>query len=231
MPSAKATRARPKARSSRRQPARRKLPIVPIVIGVVILLAVAAAVATSGGGGDRDTEEGIEQVRPVVVAGEPLAPHTGSGGDPAVGAPAPEIEGARFDGTPLTIGADGRAKVLVFLAHWCPHCQREVSTLAAWLAENGMPEDVDIYGIATATTPERPNYPPSEWLDQERFAVPTLADDTEGSTARAFGLSGFPFFVAVDEDNLVVARASGELRIEQWEQLIDQLGSRTGSPS
>lgn len=99
--------------------------------------------------------------------------------------------------------------------------------LADWLADNGTPDDVDIYGVATATTPERPNYPPSEWLEREGFDVPVLADDDAASVAQAFGLSGFPYFVAIDADNEVVGRASGELTVEQWEALLDR--ARTGT--
>src|SRR3546814_5923343 len=60
-----------------------------------------------------------------------------------------------------------------------------------------MPEDVDVYGVSTSTNEERPNHPPSAWLDKEGWEYPTLADSPESQTATAFGLSGFPFFVAL----------------------------------
>jgi thiol-disulfide isomerase/thioredoxin len=188
-------------------------------MGVIVLAGVVAVVA----GRDRgdDVPAGVSQTRPVEVTGDPLPPFESAGGDPARGMAAPEVRGARFDGRPLSIVADGRPKVLVFLAHWCPHCQREVPVLAAWMARNGLPRDVDVYGIATATSPDRPNYPPSAWLERERFDAPTLADDAAGSAGRAFGLSGFPFFVVVDRDNRVVTRASGELDTAGWEALLD----------
>lgn len=208
----------------------RRFPIVPLVIAAVAVLGVIAlAVAMATGGGEAGDEvPGLEQTQPVTVEGEGLPPH-GEGTDPAVGQPAPTLEGRSFDGSPLTVGDDGRPKVLVFLAHWCPHCQAEVPRLADWLAENGLPSDVDVYAIATATDPRRPNYPPSAWLEREGFTVPTLADDEQGTAAEAFGLSSFPFFVAVDADGQVVARASGELTMEQWEDLLDQArGSTAG---
>jgi thiol-disulfide isomerase/thioredoxin len=221
MPPAKPKRPTP----ARKAPSpRRRLPVIPIAVGVVALLAVIAALVSLGGN-DNDDSGGrandLEQTRPVTVAGHPLAPH-GEGEDATVGDAAPELEGARFDGTRLRIGADGRPKVLVFLAHWCPHCQREVPVLADWLAENGAPDDVDIYGIATGTTPDRPNFAPSAWLDREQFSPPTLADDNDGSAAQAFGLSAFPFSVAIDADNRVAARGSGELTVAQWEAFLDQ---------
>ena len=46
-----------------------------------------------------------------------------------------------------------------------------------------------------------------------------------GVPADAFGVSAFPFFVAVDGDNNVIARASGELTVDQWTGLLDQAAS------
>jgi len=232
MPPARPTRARTRTTVSRPRTAagRRRRAVIPMTLGVVALLAVVAVLVSRGGDGDeRTTAPGVEQTRPVAVTGGPLVPFV-DGNDPAVGATAPQLDGAGFDGTPLRIGADGRPKVLVFVAHWCPHCQREVPVLADWLARNGIPHGVDLYAVSTGTSPERPNYPPSAWLERERFVVPTLADDADGTAARAFGLSAFPFFVAIDRDNHVIARASGELSIEQWEGLIEQARTGTARP-
>src|SRR5690606_30424345 len=96
----------------------------------------------------------------------------------------------------------------------------EVPKIVDWIDENGAPEDVDVYGIATGTSEDRPNYPPSRWLDREGWDLPTLADTADGDVANAFGLSGFPFFVALDADHQVVMRGSGELSTEQWEALL-----------
>ena len=206
----------------RQPPPRRRLPVIPLAIGVIALLAVVAVVAASLAGDDGDGGGGageVREVRAVTATGAPLV-LLGDGSDAALGQPAPKLVGARFDGSPLRIEADGRPKVLVFLAHWCPHCQREVPVLADWLDANGVPDDVDVYGVATGTSSDRPNYPPSAWLTREGFTPPTLVDDAEGTAASAFGLSAFPFFVALDTDGRVAARASGELTTAQWEALL-----------
>lgn len=211
----------PSAKNRRPPTQSRRVPVAPIVLGVIALFAVIAVVVSRGGdGGDSETPPGVEQTRAVEVTGSPLPP-AGQGADPAVGSAAPELDGASFDGTPLRIAADGRAKVLVFLAHWCPHCQREVPVLADWLKANELPDGVDVYGVATSTNRDLPNYPPSAWLEREAFDAPTLADDADSTAAGAFGLSGFPFFVALDAQHQVVARASGELTVERWEELLD----------
>src|SRR5436190_1911020 len=85
----------------------------------------------------------------------------------SVAIPMPELRGTAFDGQPVRIIRDGKPKVVVFLAHWCPHCQREVPRLAAWLRGGRGPLGVDVYAVASATKREAPNYPPSAWLKRE----------------------------------------------------------------
>jgi thiol-disulfide isomerase/thioredoxin len=197
----------------------RGLPVVPIILGVIALIAVIAIVASSMAEDD-DAASGLQQVGPVAVSGDSLETLP-EGPDPAIGVTAPGLEGQSFDGSSVEIDDDGRPKVLVFLAHWCPHCQVEVPRIADWLAENGAPNDVDIYGVATGTSEERPNFPPSSWLEREGWDLPTLVDSEDGIAASAYGLSAFPFFVTLDSDHEVVARGSGELSTEQWESLLD----------
>ena len=121
----------------------------------------------------------------------------------------------------MAIVNDARPKVVLFVAHWCPHCRREVPALAKRLSTNGEPPGVDLYTVATGTTPDRSNYPPSAWLEREGWTVTTMADDNNGRVADAFGLSAYPFFVAIDNSGKVVARASGELSIPSFERLLD----------
>ncbi|MCJ7724918.1 MAG: hypothetical protein MUP76_00810 [Acidimicrobiia bacterium] len=92
---------------------------------LVALTAMAVLVAACGDsdgtpGSDGSTTEGvaIEQIRPVTVTGTPLPLLPEAGLDPAVGMAMPELEGASFDGTPISITNDGRPKVLLFLTHW-----------------------------------------------------------------------------------------------------------------
>jgi thiol-disulfide isomerase/thioredoxin len=196
--------------------------VVAIVLGLVVLVAVIAVVASQVSQHDDDAStEGLQQVAPVAVEGAVLAPLPQGGDDGAVGTAAPSLEGRSFDGTPITIGADGRPKVIIFLAHWCPHCQAEVPKLVEWFGANGVPSDVDVYGVATGTDKSRPNFPPSAWLEREGWDRPTMVDSADSTAAQAFGLSSYPFFVGLDGDNQVVTRGSGELSTGQWEALLD----------
>jgi thiol-disulfide isomerase/thioredoxin len=147
----------------------------------------------------------------VTITGEALAPFTSSpAGDPAVGSPAPEVSGVGFHGTPISISNEGRPKVVLFLAHWCPHCQREVPAIARYLTENDFPDGIDFFAVATASSSDRPNWPPSAWLVREDWSIPTLVDDETFSALRAFGQGGFPYYVLVDRNGLVAHRMSGE---------------------
>jgi thiol-disulfide isomerase/thioredoxin len=157
----------------------------------------------------------------VTVSGDSL-PAFAEGDDPAVGLPAPTLQGEDFRGQPVAVADDGRPKAIVFLAHWCPHCQREVPVIQDWLDAEGAPQDVDLYSVATSIDPAQPNYPPDAWLEREGWTVPVLVDDADDAAATAFGLTVFPYFVFVDADGNVVARASGELTIEQLTGYLSQ---------
>jgi hypothetical protein len=70
----------------------------------------------------------------------------------------------------------------------------------------------------------RPNYPPSEWLADEGWSSPVMAD-AGNQAADAYGLSAYPFWVAVGADGRVIHRATGELSTTQLESLFTQAES------
>ncbi|HEY0398617.1 MAG TPA: TlpA disulfide reductase family protein [Acidimicrobiia bacterium] len=183
---------------------------------LVLVLAVAALVSSGGSGGKKKPAAGVEETRPVVVTGAALPELAQSGADPAVGKEIPEVRGQSFDGSPVDIRNDGRPKLVLFVAHWCPHCQREVPLLTDYLKSHPLPKGVDIYTVATATNPQRPNYPPSAWLAKVGWKAPTMADSDDAKAANAFGLNAFPYFVAVDGSGKVVARTTGEITTDDF---------------
>jgi thiol-disulfide isomerase/thioredoxin len=187
-------------------------PAILALGGALVVAAVIAIVATIGADDDQQTTSAAR----VTVTGQAL-PAFAEGDDPAVGLSAPSLGGEDFGGNPVTIGDDGRPKALIFLAHWCPHCQREVPLIQDWLDAQGGPQGVDLYSVATSIDPSLPNYPPDAWLEREGWTVPVLVDDAGDGAATAYGLSAFPYFVFVDAEGNVVARASGELTIDQLE--------------
>ncbi len=210
-----ATRPAPRRPS---HPPRSRFPVLAVAaVGVAVLTAVVLALGLGGGDGD-GSSPGVSERRPVSVSGAPLPPFHADQPDRALGQRIPEVSGLGFGATPVEIRPDGRPKLVAFLAHWCPHCRREVPELVDWMAA-GAPAGVDVYGVSTAVDPAAPNYPPSAWLAGEGWAPPTIADDEDGTAGAAFGVTGFPFFVAVDGEGRVVARASGEQPVAALEAM------------
>lgn len=186
------------------------------IIGGAIVIALVAALVVSTGGSDDTTA----QTAAVRVTGAPLPKLNDSGVDTAIGKMIPNVAGSRLDGADIDIVADGRPKLIFFLAHWCPHCRAEVPVVTKWLNDKGAPQGVDLYAVSTAVDKARPNYPPSEWLAKEKWPVPTLVDSPESAAGNAYGVGGFPMFVSVKADGTVAARASGELPVAEIEKLL-----------
>ena len=199
----------------------------PLIFGaaLVVILALVAFFATRGEDGGGPAGEELEQVRPVAAEGQPLAQLPASGQDPAVGQTAPAIRGTGFDGDAVNIEPGSQPRLVIFVAHWCPHCQREVPKIVQWLEDSGSPQGLDMIVIATATDPNRPNYPPSEWLEAEGLDLPTMADDRNGTAAQAYGLSAYPYFLLMDANNRVIARDSGELSTQELDELVELAGN------
>ena len=88
------------------------------------------------------------------------------------------------------------------------------------------PEDLHIVGVSTGISPDRPNWPPSEWFQDMDWTYPVIADgvDMERETfiaADAYGLTSFPFMVLIDSDGKVLARWAGEHEPEKLIELIE----------
>lgn len=212
-----------------------RTPAIIVAAVVTVLVVLALLIALVAGGGDDDatetggstpvtTGEGGADDPPgaVSVEGQALAQHEDGAieDDPALGETLPTISGTDLDGQPMTIAPSGRAQLIVVLAHWCPHCRAEVPRIVDWVAGGGLPSDMELVGIATANSSNRPNYPAVDWLDREGWDAPTLLDDDEQAAARAVGTSAYPFLAVTDAEGQVVARTSGELTSDQLSDLV-----------
>ncbi|MBT8201425.1 MAG: TlpA family protein disulfide reductase [Acidimicrobiia bacterium] len=143
--------------------------------------------------------------------------------DQAIGLPAPRVEATSFDGTPVTIDHDGETyKMIVFLAHWCSHCQEEVPEVRDWLATYDLGDEIEIVSVSTGERSDRPNWPPKEWLTREQWPVPVIEDSLESDISMAYGLQAFPYWVFLDKDGSVLLRANG-LSSEALTQIADQI--------
>jgi len=143
--------------------------------------------------------------------------------DTAVGTPVPEIVGNDFAGAEVAITNDGKAKLIMIVAHWCPYCRDEIPVLRDWYASNELPENVSLYAATIWNDPTRDNFPPGAWLEREQFDVPVMADDEAGSIATALGVSAVPFWVLVNTDGTLAARGSGAIPGEAITEIIEML--------
>ena len=216
-----ASRARQKrVRSKRQTPSSSGIwPYLIIGAGVIALFAVAVLLTRSDDDGGSKTIEHRETA-PVSIQGDALPTFESPEKDAAIGLEMPEITGQDFSGRTVKIEDDGHPKIVMFLAHWCPHCQAEVPVVQDWLDSGATHDHVKLFSVSTATDPTQPNYPPSEWLQREGWTAPVVVDDAESSAGAAAGVNSYPFFVFVDEDGKVSSRWAGELTIEAIEAAV-----------
>ena len=187
-----------------------------ILAGVVLLvmgLAIAIGVTLSGEPVAAALPEGE-----VVVNGDSIIPYS-EGPDDSIGLPAPSFSGPGADSEIITVKNDGKAKAIIFLAHWCPHCQREVPVVQEYIDIFGLPEGVDLIAIATSIDKGRENYPPTEWLEREGWSSPVIYDLNK-DIASAYGLTAFPYWVFIDKDFNILARRTGNIPQDLVGQLL-----------
>jgi hypothetical protein len=189
-------------------------------VGLVALTAAVMAIALSS-----NTPALPEPAEVAVeVDGAPLPEWDGAGADPALGMTLPTVSGTDLTGAAMTISADGRAKAVVVLAHQCPHCQVEVPRIVDWMANNPVPDGVDVLGLSTNINPAGTNYPPSAWLEREGWEPPTLNDDANRTAYQALTMGlGTPGWVFVTADGVVQLRTTGELPPEQFGALLEEI--------
>ena len=99
--------------------------IIGGVVGLGLIVVIAASIA---GEEEIDTSAGFGTV---TVEGDALPVLTDPATDAASGMTAPTVTGADWEDNESSIAPDGRAKILVFLAHWCSHCQAEVPRIVS----------------------------------------------------------------------------------------------------
>ena len=217
---------------------------VALVAGFILFLGVLALVVLGLSGGDDPAVAvavenasattapsmvfggaGIPEVDMVTLVGEPLPAVVPGEDDPAVGTLAPEITATSLaSGGSITLGP-GRARVIGFFAHWCPHCQDELPEITEWLAATPLPPNTEFIAVSTAVDEGNGNYPPSAWFNDVGFSSPVVVDDASATLLNGMGFGGFPAFVAIDASGVVVARAGGNIGTEGLASLFDNFAS------
>lgn len=204
-------------------PKRRQRPNLVVLAagGIVALVAAVVVIGLLVSGDDTDAEAAAA-FGPVTVEGDPLPEFVATDDDNAIAVDAPVVGGEDFDGEPSTIGGAGAPTMVAFLAHWCPHCQRELPILVELEASGELPDGLRTVAVITGTNEAAPNFPPADWLAREGWEGDVLLDDEETTAARAYGLAGYPFLVFLDANGRVVARTSGEIPAEAVTSYAEQ---------
>lgn len=156
----------------------------------------------------------------VTVDGDRLPAFESGALDPAIQMTAPTITGEDWNGTETSITADGRPKIILFLAHWCPHCQTEVPEVNQWLDDGNLSDDVDLYSVTVMTDYNKSNWPPQDWLIAGDWQLPVIMDDGASSAAFAYGVVSVPFYVVLDGNNSTLVRVSGGIGAEGLDTLV-----------
>lgn len=191
----------------------------PMTWLLVLIVVAAAVVFANAGDDDEDAVDAGNETGAVEVTGDALVPFANP--DTGVGATIPTVEATLLGGGSMELGPDGTGRLIGFFAHWCPHCQAEVPVARSWLDQTTLPEGVEVLAVSTAVDPSADNYPPSQWFAREDWPTPVLLDDDRGTLAAAYGLTQYPYWVAVDGNGVVVARTTGGLTATELDLLVE----------
>ena len=195
-----------------------------IIAGAVVLvlgLAIAIGVTLSSEPVAAGLPEG--EIR---VVGDSLPQYAAENDDNvALGLAAPTFSAPDQNSEIFQLEKNGNSKALLFLAHWCPHCQREVPVVQRFIDSNGVPPGIDVIAVATSIDRGRDNYPPQEWLQREGWSE-TQIYDLDREIGEAYGLNAFPYWVFLDKDLNVLARRTGNLPEDMVGALLIQLANQ-----
>ena len=195
-----------------------------IIAGAVVLvlgLAIAIGVTLSS----EPVAAGLPEGE-ISVVGDSLPQYAGENDDNvALGLAAPTFSAPDQNSEIFQLEKNGNSKALLFLAHWCPHCQREVPVVQRFIDSNGVPPGIDVIAVATSIDRGRDNYPPQEWLQREGWSE-TQIYDLDREIGEAYGLNAFPYWVFLDKDLNVIARRTGNLPEDMVGALLVQLANQ-----
>ena len=195
-----------------------------IIAGAVILvlgLAISIGVTLSS----EPVAAGLPEGE-TTVTGDLLPEFAGENDDNiALGLAAPIFSAPNENSEIVSLEKNGNAKALLFLAHWCGYCQKEVPVVQGFIDSAGVPPGVDVIAIATSIDRGRENYPPQKWLADEGWSETQLYD-LDREIGNAYGLSAFPYWVFLDKELNVVARRTGNLPADMVGALLIQLANQ-----
>ena len=145
-----------------------------------------------------------------------------SGIDTASGKISPTIK-YKILGDDLVVNyPENTPTILLFVAHWCPYCQEEIPEVIEWIQQDNVIEKgVNVVLIVTSIDSGKSNYPPDEWLFNEKWQYPVIYDDEENKIAEHFGVSYFPSWVFTENDGMIAFTHAGKITREELSKLVN----------
>lgn len=197
--------------------------VVALVVGVLVLRG--GSESSEGAGPGKKAAGGVAEACAGVTKSTGGAGSEGAASD-LVGREAPPLSGTNcMDGKPTSLaGTAGKPTLIVFWAHWCPHCQRELPVIERLYERHRDEWNVFTVGTAIGANPASPEFStPAEFIETTGMTMPTILDPT-GEMSAEYNLEGFPQLYFVDADGKVVEVESGELPEKAIEDEMEKLG-------
>lgn len=123
-------------------------------------------------------------------------------GDPAPAFTLPDLNGKSVKLADVT---SARPTAVVFWSALCPHCQRELPRLQAYLKNN--PGKLNILSVTRFNNDEH-KQATHKFVKEKGITLPVLVDDQ--GVNEAYGVNGIPTWVLVDTKGVVTYAAVGE---------------------
>lgn len=195
--------------------------VFPVVIGVVVLAGVAVALVFLLGRGEADTSAATTSVS--TSPPERGTPDSSGArthvddltvtGSAAPNGAAPTLAGPDVvTGEALSLASlEGKPTLVLFWAHWCPHCQKMMPVFQEFADEHS--DEFNVLTVATAigAQPSQPQFSsPKRLMTTQDITLPTMRDG-ENDAANAYDVKGFPAMYLVDANGVLVGSAQGEM--------------------
>lgn len=218
--------------------------VFPVVIGVVVLAGIAVALVFLLGRGDREQAAatsvtstsspqrgslGSEEDNPASSGANAHVEDLTVSGTATANAPAPPLAGPDVvTNEPLSLASvKGKPTLLVFWAHWCPHCQKMMPVFQQFADDHSDAFNVLTVATAIGAQPSQPQFSsPKRLMTTQDITLPTMRDG-DGAAATAYDVTGFPAMYLVDANGVLVGSAQGEMSPQQ---LLDFAENPTFAP-
>lgn len=210
--------ARPKADKTETAQA---APEVPPPTPVVVTKAGGAPLTLTPAGGSTPSTPGVGGLVLNPAGSQPPARPQGAAEGPAVGAPAPEIEGEELGGECIRLSDyRGRVVLLDFWGFWCPHC-RKMFPHERELVNQMQNRPFTLLGVNSDKDPAKltqdlaTNNIPWRSFKNQKSPTETIAS--------AWGVRGWPTLYLIDHKGVVRQKWTGAPTDAELDQAVNDL--------